>query len=148
MVRVKDDMRNTLGAGLTALLISATHPAIAENARVKACFDQPSNAEQRECAQALYRAASVELDDIFQHKLEAADATDKAPPMIGAPPQAQSLRDAEVASQQAWEAYRKAECWGVVGRPGGSGRFGWAYGCLAEKTLERIEELKVPFYQR
>jgi hypothetical protein len=36
----------------------------------------------------------------------------------------------------------------VTGRPGGSGRFVWAYGCLAEKTLERIDELKVPFEQR
>jgi uncharacterized protein YecT (DUF1311 family) len=130
------------------LLAFAANPALASKARVKACIDLNSNAEQRDCAQALYRDASKELDELVRRRLDEAEATDKAPPLPGAPPQPQSLRDAIAASQKAWEAYRDAECRGVVGRPGGSGRLTWAYGCLAEKTLQRIEEVKVPFDQR
>jgi hypothetical protein len=44
--------------------------------------------------------------------------------------------------------YRDAECVGLVGLGGGSGRPVWVYGCLAEKTFERMRELKVPFDQR
>ena len=51
-------------------------------------------------------------------------------------------------SQAAWEAYRDAECRGLVGLGGGAGRQAWVYGCLAEKTFERMRELKVPFDQR
>jgi uncharacterized protein YecT (DUF1311 family) len=131
-----------------ALLVFAANPAVAANTRVKACFELNSNAEQRDCAQALYNEASKELNELVRRRVDEAEATDKAPPLPGAPPQLQSLRDAIAASQKAWEAYREAECRGVVGRPGGSGRLTWAYGCLAEKTLERIEEVKVPFDQR
>jgi uncharacterized protein YecT (DUF1311 family) len=141
-------LRKASTAGFAALLVFAASPAAAEHPRVKACFNLRSNAEQRDCLHELYRAASAELDDILRRKLEAADATDTAPPMIGAAPQTLGLRDAIAASQKAWEAYREVECWGVVGRPGGSGRLGWAYGCLAEKTLARIDEVKVPCDQR
>jgi uncharacterized protein YecT (DUF1311 family) len=131
------------------LLLLAASPAVADNPRVKACFDLRSNAEQRDCAQALYREASKELDEIVRRRLDEAEASDNAPPpKFGAVPQKQSFRDAIAASQKAWEAYRDAECWGVVGRPGGSGSATWGFGCAAEKTLERIEEVKVPFYQR
>jgi uncharacterized protein YecT (DUF1311 family) len=131
-----------------ALLVFAANPALASDARVKACFDLNSNADQRDCAQALYGEASKELDELVRRRLDEAEATDKVPPQPGAPPQTKSLRDAIAASQNAWETYREAECWGVVGRPGGSGSFTWGFACAAEKTLERIEELKVPFYQR
>jgi len=131
-----------------ALLLLAASPAAADNARVKACFDLRSNGEQRDCAQALYREALKELDAIVRRKLDEAEAFDKEPSRLGAVPQKQSFHDAIAASQKAWEAYLDAECWGVAGRPGGSGSFTWGFGCAAEKTLERIEEVKVPFYQR
>jgi uncharacterized protein YecT (DUF1311 family) len=79
--------------------------------------------------------------------LDAAAVAEKTAPTSGNQT-APNWSDAVVASQKAWQAYRDAECWGVVARPGGSGRLVWAYGCLAEKTLERIQELRVPFYQR
>jgi uncharacterized protein YecT (DUF1311 family) len=47
-------------------------------------------------------------------------------------------------SQRAWEAYRDAECWGVVGSGGGTGSTTWAYVCLIEKAKERTMELTVP----
>ena len=59
-----------------------------------------------------------------------------------------SAAAAIAASQRAWEAYREAECRGVVGRGEGSGRMVWVFGCLTEKTRERIRELETPFYQR
>jgi uncharacterized protein YecT (DUF1311 family) len=59
-----------------------------------------------------------------------------------------SLSAAIAASQRAWEIYRDAECRDVVGRGGGSGSMVWVFGCLAEKTRERIRELEAPFYQR
>ena len=141
-------MRKASTAEFAVLLVVAATPAFAEYPRVKACFNLPSNAEQRDCLHDLDRAVSSELDDVLRRRLESADALDKAPPRIGAVPQTQSLHGAIAASQKAWQAYRDAECWGVIGRPGGTGRFGWAHGCAAEKTLERIEELKVPFDQR
>jgi uncharacterized protein YecT (DUF1311 family) len=87
------------------------------------------------------------LDHIYRRVLDAATVAEKTAPRDGNQT-APSWPDAIVASQKAWEAYRDAECWGVVGRPGGSGRLAWAYGCLAEKTLEHGRELRVPFYQR
>ena len=59
-----------------------------------------------------------------------------------------SAAAAIAASQRAWEIYRDAECRDVVGRGGGSGKMVWVFGCLAEKTRERIRELNTPFYQR
>jgi uncharacterized protein YecT (DUF1311 family) len=53
-----------------------------------------------------------------------------------------------IESQQAREAYRDAECRGVVGRGGGSGTMVWVLGCLAEKVRARTQELEVPFEQR
>jgi len=132
-----------LRAPAIVLLVLAASPAAADNVRVKACFDLRSNAEQRDCAQAIYRDASKELDELVRRKLDEADAPDNTPPQkLGAAPRKQSLHDAIAASQKAWEAYRDAECWGVAGRPGGSGSFTWGFGCAAEKTLQRIEEVK------
>lgn len=51
-------------------------------------------------------------------------------------------------SQRAWETYRDAECRGIVGRGGGSGRLVWVLGCLAEKAKARTKELNVPYDQR
>jgi uncharacterized protein YecT (DUF1311 family) len=130
-----------------ALCLCLVRPAAADDDRVKACLDQSTTAEQRECARDLYRAASAELDEAYRRRLDAAAAAESAGPS----PEAKGLPswpEAIAASQRAWEAYRDAECWGVVGRPGGTGAAVWAYGCLAEKTFERIAELKVPFYQR
>src|SRR5258708_5292698 len=104
-----------------ALLLFAASPAAADNARVKACFNLNSNAEQRDRAQALCREASKQLDEIVRRRLDEAEASDKTSPRFGAVPQTQSFHDAIAASQKAWEAYRDAECWGVAGRPGGSG---------------------------
>lgn len=73
-----------------ALLFLAASPAAADNARVKACFDLNSNAEQRDCAHALYRDASRDLDSIVRRKLDEADASDKAPPQFGTVPQTQA----------------------------------------------------------
>jgi hypothetical protein len=84
-----------------ALLLIATIPAAADDARVKACFDHRSNAEQRDCAQALYRQASKEFDELVRRKLDEAEASDNAPPRFGAAPQKQSFHDAIAASQKA-----------------------------------------------
>jgi uncharacterized protein YecT (DUF1311 family) len=132
--------------GIAALLCLAG-PATADDDRVKACLDLNTTLEQRQCAQDLFRAATAELDQIYRRVLDAATVAEKTAPG-GGNQTAPSWPDAIVASQKAWEAYRDAECWDVVGRPGGSGRLVWAYGCLAEKTVERVRELRVPFYQR
>jgi hypothetical protein len=54
-------------------------------------------------------------------------------------------------ARKPFEAYRDAECWGFVGGGGkgwGTGTATMVAGCAAEKAYQRIEELKVPFYQR
>jgi uncharacterized protein YecT (DUF1311 family) len=120
-----------------AFLLFVVQPVFAESESVRACLNRPSNAEQKECTQAVFRAASVELESVYRRTVEDAlkqDVTGRAA--------------AIAASQTAWEAYRNAECSGLVGLGGGSGRPVWVYGCLAEKTFERMRELKVPFDQR
>ena len=134
-----------LCSGLTLLALAGA--ARAENDRVKACLDLVSTLEQRECAHDLFRSASAELDEVYRRAIDQAASIEQTVPSRSEPVTL-SRPEAIMASEKAWEAYRDAECWGVVGRPGGSGRLVWAYGCLAEKTLERIEEIKVPFDQR
>ncbi|MBR0753637.1 DUF1311 domain-containing protein [Bradyrhizobium jicamae] len=133
------------------LILAACGAARTESARIKACFDRRSNAEQRDCLHDLYREAQAELDQLFHRKIDEANAREadmRARNTLPPPVKGPSTVERIAASQKAWEGYREAECWGVVGEPGGSGSRTWAYGCLAEKTFERIGELKVPYVQR
>ena len=123
-------------------------PAAAASDAVSACLDLPSTAQQRQCAEALYRAATLELDEVFSRAVKSASVIDGRPMDPDARPDPASLAAAITASQNSWRIYRDAECQSVVGHGDGSGRMAWVWGCLAEKTLERIQELKVPFYQR
>ena len=124
-----------------ALLSLAASPAAAQNDAVRACLDKMTGNEQKECTEKLYRAAAAELDAIYRNLVNSAAKRNES----GAEP---SRATALTKSQNSWEVYRDAECWGVVGMAGGSGRMVWVYGCLAEKTFERIGELRTPFYQR
>ncbi|WP_051389996.1 lysozyme inhibitor LprI family protein [Bradyrhizobium sp. Ec3.3] len=130
------------------LLLASRGQAIAEDVRVKGCFDRRSNAEQRDCLHDLYRAAQAELDQLYRQTIEDKTVREAEARAQNPLPPGSSWAERIAASQKAWEGYREAECWGVVGQPGGSGSRTWAYGCLAEKTFERISELKVPFDQR
>jgi uncharacterized protein YecT (DUF1311 family) len=136
-------MRNLYALAGLALALCAG-PALAADGRVEACLDRATTLEQRECVQALVRAAAGELDQAYRGALDAA-ARDTTAPGPGA---FARRRDAIVRSQQAWEAYRDAECRGVADTGAGSGRLVWVFGCLAEKTLERIAELRTPFFAR
>ncbi|MBX9649621.1 MAG: lysozyme inhibitor LprI family protein [Xanthobacteraceae bacterium] len=121
---------------LAGVLIAATLPSLAgaADAELAQCLDAADGGEQKRCTQELFRKASDELKTAYAGALQkAADSSSSA---------------ALAESQRAWEIYRDAECKGVVGRGGGSGRMVWTFGCLAEKTRARVEELKVPFYQR
>ncbi len=129
------------------LLLAAAGSLQARDAEVAACLDRPSTAEQRECVDALYRAANAELEATLRRVLEVARRGDEGNVRPGAP-RAALLAPAIERAQEAWLAYREAECGGIVGRLGGTGAQGWLVGCLAEKTRERIVELRVPFYQR
>lgn len=120
-----------------ALLVLGARPVFAESKSVRACLDGMTGAEQRQCTAAVYRAAAAELETLYRRAVDAALRPDVS-----------GRASAIAASQAAWEAYRDAECRGLVGLGGGSGRPVWVYGCLAEKTFERMRELKVPFDQR
>ena len=120
-----------------ALLVLGAGPAFAESKSVRACLDGMTGAEQKQCTEAVYHAAAAELETLYRRAVDAA----LRPDMSG-------RAAAIAASQAAWEAYRDAECRGLVGLGGGSGRPVWVYGCLAEKTFERMRELRVPFDQR
>ncbi|MBR0716024.1 lysozyme inhibitor LprI family protein [Bradyrhizobium liaoningense] len=143
---------NGMSCFSVALLLALAGCGRADNDRIKACYERRSNAEQRDCLHDLYRTASAELEQIYRRSVDRATALEAdararntwPPPSGNGPSSAERI----TASQKAWEAYRDAECWGVVGEPGGSGSRTWAYGCLAEKTFERIGELKVPYIQR
>jgi uncharacterized protein YecT (DUF1311 family) len=118
-------------ACIAASFLVLAAPAAAESEAVRACFDLPSNTEQRQCAEELYRAASAKLDEAL---LGAIARASKAEGTL-------SLATAIRNSQNLWQAYRDAECRGVVGydsRPSTP----WVSACLAEKTLQRIRELE------
>jgi uncharacterized protein YecT (DUF1311 family) len=120
-----------------ALLVLAARPVFAQSNAVRACLDGMTGAEQKQCTEAVYRAATAQLETLYRGAVDAALRPDVS-----------GRAAAIAASQAAWEAYRDAECRGLVGLGGGSGRSVWVYGCLAEKTFERMRELKVPFDQR
>lgn len=129
---------------LAGVLIAATLPSVvgAADAELKHCLDAADGGEQKRCTQELFRKASDELTTAYAGALEKAAAADARNAADG------GSSSALAESQRVWEIYRDAECKGVVGRGGGSGRMVWVFGCLAEKTCERIGELNVPFYQR
>ena len=116
------------------------HSGRATNQAVQACLDKMTGGEQKQCTERLYRSASDKLDAVYRSVLDRASRSGKD----GGPGQAAAI----TASQKAWQAYRDAECNGVVGDGDGSGSQVWRFGCLAEKTFERIQELQTPFYQR
>lgn len=137
------------------LCLSACGIASAESSQVKACFDRPaerwSTLDQRECLRQVLHDANNELSTVYGHRQAQASRSDaeRRERMGKAGTEAERLE----ASQKAWSAYRDAECWGFVGggEPGehrGSGTEGTILGCAAEKTLQRVEELKVPFDRR
>ena len=129
---------------LAGVLIAAIIPSLAgaADAELAQCLDSATGGEQKRCTQELLRKASDELKAAYGSALEKAAAADAREAADG------SSSAALTESQRAWELYRDAECKGVVGRGGGSGRMVWVFGCLAEKTRDRIGEINVPFYQR
>ncbi len=143
-VRVKKTRQNKQAAHrlLLAVLVSMLASlAQAEDADLARCLNSPTGSEQKQCTLALYQSAAEEMKLTLAGVLQRAAEYD-APSTDG------GLAAAISASQRAFEAYRDAECTGVVGRGEGYGRMAWVNGCLAEKTRERIHELRVPFYQR
>lgn len=118
--------------------------ARAEDADLVQCLRSPTGSEQKRCTQALYQSAAEEMKKTLGAVLQKAAEIDTR--TSGSADG--SLVAAILASQRAFETYRDAECHGVVGYGEGSGRMVWVQGCLAEKTRERIRELRVPFYQR
>ncbi len=127
--------------------VTAVDLPAADRARLKACLDLNTTLDQRECMGSLHRATSQELADVYRQTLEKAAASDHTAAERDGPARP-GWADAIAKSQMAWEAYRDAQCWDAEGSDGGSGRMMWVYGCLAEKTLERIRELKLPFVAR
>jgi len=118
--------------------------AQADDADLVQCLIAPTGSEQKQCTQALFQNAVEEMKKVHVRVMEkAAEADSRTSGSADG-----SAAAAIAASQRAWEIYRDAECRDVVGRGGGSGRVVWVFGCLAEKTRDRIRELNIPFDQR
>lgn len=134
---------------LAGVLIAATTPSLAraQDATLARCLDAADGGEQKRCTQELFRQSADELKTTYANVLEKAAAADARRPQSGNAADGSAVA-AIAESQRVWETYRDAECKGVVGRGGGSGRMVWVFGCLAEKTRDRIRELNIPFYQR
>jgi uncharacterized protein YecT (DUF1311 family) len=111
------------------------------------CGDLMTNSEQKECSEHQYRNAVAALEGAFARAMERASKADAQRAAGGNSPD-KSWAASVTESQRAWAIYRDAECKGVVGSGGGSGRMVWVWGCLAEKTSQRAVELDVPFDQR
>ena len=116
----------------------------ADDADLVQCLNAPTGSEQKQCTQALFQNAADEMKKAYAGVMEKAAEADARNSGSGDGSAAVAIAE----SQRAWEIYRDAECRGVVGRGSGSGRMVWVFGCLAEKTRERIRDLNAPFYQR
>jgi uncharacterized protein YecT (DUF1311 family) len=138
-------MRRSANLLLAASLLMVSCQAQAEDRSPGNCADLPTGSEQKQCAEIQFREAADELKQVYGQALERAQ---KADARHAASSDQKSSKAAVIESQQAWEAYRDAECRGVVGRGGGSGTMVWVLGCLAEKARARTQELKVPYDQR
>jgi uncharacterized protein YecT (DUF1311 family) len=124
----------------TVVAVMIATPAAATHAAIQGCFEKQSGGEQKTCMAAVHRAARGELDAVYRGILERARARETA-----------TYRPAAAIekSQNAFEAYRNAECGEVIGGGSwGSGTAVMVMGCYAEKDYQRIQELKVPFDQR
>jgi uncharacterized protein YecT (DUF1311 family) len=130
---------------IAALVLIAPCPVGAESNASADCSALITGAEQKECAELAFRTSADELKDAYRRVLERSMKADGSMPNGSGE---KNWTAVVTKSQQAWENYRDAECWGVVGLGEGSGRMVWVWGCLAEKNKERIRELNVPFYQR
>lgn len=118
--------------------------ARAEDTDLTRCLNSPTGSEQKRCTQELFQQAAEQLKQAYAGVVKRAIESDTRNAGTGD----DSAVAATAESQRAWEVYRDAECKGVAGRGGGSGRMVWVFGCLAEKTRERIRELNAPFYRR
>jgi uncharacterized protein YecT (DUF1311 family) len=118
--------------------------ARADDADLAKCLNSPTGSEQKQCTQALFQNAAEEMKQVYAGVMEKAAEADTRTSGSGDDSAAAAIGE----SQRTWEIYRDAECQGVVGHGGGSGKMVWVFGCLAEKTRERIRELNTPFYQR
>ena len=132
------------GLLLAAMILAMPSLARAQDADLVQCLNAPTGSEQKHCTQALLQNATGEMKKVDARVMEkAAEADARTSGSADG-----SAAAAIAASQRAWEIYRDAECKGVVGHGGGSGRMVWVFGCLAEKTRDRIRELNIPFDQR
>jgi uncharacterized protein YecT (DUF1311 family) len=129
---------------LAAMLSMAPSLTRADDADLVQCLNAPTGSEQKQCAQVLFQSAVEEMKKVHARVTENAAEADARNIASNDGGTAAAL----AASQRAWEIYRDAECRDVVGRGGGTGRMVWVFGCLAEKTRERIRELNTPFDQR
>jgi uncharacterized protein YecT (DUF1311 family) len=118
--------------------------ARADDAELVQCLDSPTGGEQKQCTQALFQNAAEEMKQAYAGAMEKAAEADARNSGSGDGSSSAAISE----SQRAWETYRDAECRDVVGRGGGSGRMVWVFGCLAEKTRDRIRELNTSFDQR
>jgi uncharacterized protein YecT (DUF1311 family) len=132
------------GLLIAVTLSAASSFARADDADLVRCLDAATASEQKQCTQALLQSAVEEMKQVHARVMEKAAEAEAGNAGSGDG----SATAAIAASQRAWEIYRDAECRGVVGRGGGSGRTVWVFGCLEEKTRARIRELNTPFYQR
>jgi uncharacterized protein YecT (DUF1311 family) len=101
-----------------------------------------TGSEQKQCVEIRYRRRADEVKGAYGQVLDRASKADIEHPASG---DQKSWKTAVTESQRAWEAYRDAECRGVVGRGDGSGTMVWVLGGLAEKARTRAKELKAPY---
>ena len=103
------------------------------------CADTMIQQEMNLCAQQVWQAADVLLNEAYAAALAVMQGTDTDIAPIGATEEAR-LRKA----QRAWLAYRDAACDSAgFAMRGGSAEPLLTYGCLAELTEQRTQDLQL-----
>jgi uncharacterized protein YecT (DUF1311 family) len=135
-------MRRYLFVVLVAMLASVIGPALISPAFAAdpkiACAKAVTTPELNWCAERTLQAADAKLNAAYQKVLAMIRESDNAKPYDPA-----SWEKALRASQNAWIAFRDADCSGLVPMSwtGGTGTTAAVLGCKTQKTEARTKEL-------
>jgi uncharacterized protein YecT (DUF1311 family) len=129
--------RLPLALATVALLCVATGPSAAADAPVD-CASPRSTPEFNLCAEGDFQKADGKLNAAFKKALDFIKTVDSEKPYDAA-----SWEKALRASQNAWLAFRDADCKGLVPMSwsGGSGTTVGVLQCMTAKTNDRTKEL-------
>lgn len=122
---------------LAALAVLVASPGVSAQADYRPCESQRNTIELNDCALQDFQAADRELNRAYRALLD--DLPTKPEDGVDYP----EVRRLLVRAQRAWIAFRRDECEAIykLNEPGSLRNIRF-HGCMTERTLQRVKELK------